>query len=215
MSTLTRQQASDAAPGWRYALGRLHLRVPTPDFASALELVDAIGALAETAGHHPDLDLRWGLVQVALSSHDAGGVTERDVELAGQISALLDSRGLTPDHSAVTVVEVAVDALDIAAVRPFWAAVLGWGSDRDDAGEIADRAGIGPTVWFQQMDAPRPQRNRIHIDVTVAHDEAPARVAAALAAGGRLVSDERAPAFWVLADPEGNEACVCTWQARD
>ena len=46
------------------------------------------------------------------------------------------------------------------------------------------------------------------------HDEAEARVAAAIAAGGHLVSDERAPRFWVLADGEGNEVCVCTWQAR-
>ncbi len=52
-------------------------------------------------------------------------------------------------------------------------------------------------------------------DVTVPHDEAPRRVAAALAAGGRLVSDDAAPAFWVLADAEGNEACVSTWQGRD
>ena len=65
------------------------------------------------------------------------------------------------------------------------------------------------------MDAPRPQRNRIHIDVTVAHDEAEDRIAAALAAGGRLLTDQYAPSFWVLADAEGNEACICTWQARD
>jgi 4a-hydroxytetrahydrobiopterin dehydratase len=51
--------------------------------------------------------------------------------------------------------------------------------------------------------------------VTVSHDEAPGRLARALAAGGRLVSDDRAPAFWVLADAEGNEACICTWQSRD
>ena len=68
-----------------------------------------------------------------------------------------------------------------------------------------DPAGIGPTIWFQQMDEPRPQRNRIHFDVIVPHDEAEARVAAAIAAGGHLVSDDRAPAFWVLADAEGNE----------
>ena len=43
----------------------------------------------------------------------------------------------------------------------------------------------------------------------------PGRIERALAAGGRLVSDSRAPAFWILADPEGNEACVCTWQGRD
>lgn len=65
------------------------------------------------------------------------------------------------------------------------------------------------------MDVPRPQRNRIHLDVDVPHDEAPARIAAALAAGGVLLSDGAAPAFWVLADTEGNEVCVCTWQGRD
>jgi 4a-hydroxytetrahydrobiopterin dehydratase len=70
-------------------------------------------------------------------------------------------------------------------------------------------------VWFQQMDEPRPQRNRIHLDVAVPHDAAVGRVAAAVAAGGLLRSDLRAPAFWVLADVEGNEVCVCTWQARD
>ena len=65
------------------------------------------------------------------------------------------------------------------------------------------------------MDAPRPQRNRIHIDVDVPAEGAAARIDAALAAGGRLLSDRRAPAYWVLADPEGNEACICTWQGRD
>jgi GAF domain-containing protein len=75
--------------------------------------------------------------------------------------------------------------------------------------------GQAPTVWFQQMDAPRPQRNRIHLDVSVPHDEAEGRIKATLAAGGTLVSDDAAPAFWTLADPEGNEACICTWQSRD
>jgi 4a-hydroxytetrahydrobiopterin dehydratase len=65
------------------------------------------------------------------------------------------------------------------------------------------------------MDAPRPQRNRIHFDISVPHDEAHHRIQAALAAGGVLRSDSRAPAFWVLADSEGNEVCVTTWQGRD
>jgi len=64
------------------------------------------------------------------------------------------------------------------------------------------------------MDVPRPQRNRIHLDVIVPHDEADARVAAAIAAGGHLISDAAARSFWVLADAEGNEACVCTWEDR-
>src|SRR6266511_1694559 len=68
--------------------------------------------------------------------------------------------------------------------------------------------------WFQPMDAPRPQRNRIHIDVWVPHDQADVRVAAAIAAGGHLVTDRYAPSWWTLADTEGNEADVCTWQAH-
>ncbi|MGZ5405831.1 MAG: VOC family protein, partial [Nocardioides sp.] len=56
---------------------------------------------------------------------------------------------------------------------------------------------------------------RIHIDVWVPHDQAEARVSAALAAGGRLVSDEPAPSWWILADPDGNEACVATWIGTD
>ena len=66
------------------------------------------------------------------------------------------------------------------------------------------------------MDAPRPQRNRIHLDVSVPHDEAGA-ADQGRAGGGRdgLIYDAEAPAFWVLADAEGNEACITTWQGRD
>ncbi|MDX6325266.1 MAG: 4a-hydroxytetrahydrobiopterin dehydratase, partial [Nocardioidaceae bacterium] len=61
----------------------------------------------------------------------------------------------------------------------------------------------------------RPQRNRLHIDVLVPHDVAEQRIEAAVAAGGRVVNEREARAFWVLADPEGNEACICTWQDRE
>jgi 4a-hydroxytetrahydrobiopterin dehydratase len=96
--------------------------------------------------------------------------------------------------------------------------VLGYVSEpgRDGPEDaLVDPVGQGPAIWFQQMDAPRPQRNRIHFDVSVPHDEAKARIDAVLAAGGRLLADDEAPAFWVLADAEGNEACITTWQGRD
>ncbi|MFJ3514595.1 MULTISPECIES: VOC family protein [unclassified Streptomyces] len=80
---------------------------------------------------------------------------------------------------------------------------------------LADPLGQGPALWFQRLDTSRMERNRIHLDVSVPHDEAHRRVAAAVAAGGRVVSAARAPAFWVLADLEGNEVCVSTWQGRD
>ena len=110
--------------------------------------------------------------------------------------------------------EIAVDALHIAAVRPFWRALLDYVDEPQGVG-LVDPRGQSPALWFQQMDAPRPQRNRIPIDVAVAHDQAASRIAAALAAGGTLVSAAEAPAFWMLADAEGNEACVTTWQGRE
>ena len=173
------------------------------------------------AGHHPDLDVRYpDRLHVRLTTHSAGALlTDLDVELAGTISPLAAEAGATSEPHAVQALEIAIDALDTATVLPFWRAVLDYvdaPADSDGAVRaVVDRARIGPAVWFQEMDEPRPQRNRIHLDVTVPHDVAEARVAAALAAGGTLVSDAAARAFWVLADAEGNEVCVCTWQDRD
>ena len=138
-------------------------------------------------------------------------MTTLDVELAGEISLLAAASGASPAPADVQGIEVAIDTMDADRIRPFWAAVLGYGEDR---GSLVDPFGSGPAFWFQQMDEPRTQRNRFHIDVSVPHDVAEQRIAAALAAGGTLVSDRRARAFWVLADADGNEACICTWQDR-
>ena len=70
-------------------------------------------------------------------------------------------------------------------------------------------------VWFQDTDSEAPDRQRWHLDISVPREVAEERIQAAIDAGGRLVSDERAPAFWVLADPDGNLACICTWESRD
>jgi len=132
--------------------------------------------------------------------------------------SLAREKGFVSEPTASTTVEIAIDALDIDAVRPFWEAVLGYveGKPDDDGtmSELYDPRNVGPAVWFQQMDEPRDQRNRIHLDVVVPHDAADERLAAALDAGGHMVSDAHARAFWVLADAEGNEACICTWQDR-
>jgi len=209
--TLPLHEANDAVPGWRALAAGLHISVATEDFATALALVDRIGAIAEEQQHHPDLDLRWGRVHVVTASHDAGGITDRDVRLATSVNEVLAEMGLEPETTRLGEVEIAIDALDIPAVRPFWAAVLGY----DERGPgLVDPEAIRPLLWFQQMDEPRPQRNRIHFDVWVAQEEAEPRIARALEAGGRLVSDAEAPRFWVLADPEGNEACICTSAGR-
>lgn len=58
------------------------------DFKSALEFVNKVGALAESANHHPDIQLGWGKVKISLTTHSAGGVTEKDRDLAKQIDQL-------------------------------------------------------------------------------------------------------------------------------
>ena len=210
---LTRQAASDALPTWRFLLQRMHLTVRAPDRATAFDFVARVGAVAASLGRTPDLDVRGDVVHLAVSTEPAGGVSDDDIAVGRAVDTVVADMGLVSQPGTLTVVEIAIDAMDIDAVRPFWDAVLGWDViARDD---VQDPLRLGPAVWFQQMDEPRPQRNRIHLDVTVAHDEAPGRIERALAAGGHLVSDSRAPAFWILADPEGNEACVCTWQGRD
>jgi 4a-hydroxytetrahydrobiopterin dehydratase len=213
--TLTSTQVSESKglEDWRVLLQSLHSSFKTGSMAKGLDFAARVGAVADEANHHPDLTVTYPRVHVLLTTHDADGLTQRDVDLARKISAIAMELGITAEPSVVASLEIAIDALDIPRVKPFWEAVLGYKPHSDD--DCVDPYGRGPAFWFQQMDAPRPQRSRIHIDVTVPHDVAEQRIAAALAAGGTLVSDKAAPAFWVLADPEGNEACICTWQGRD
>jgi 4a-hydroxytetrahydrobiopterin dehydratase len=120
---------------------------------------------------------------------------------------------LPADPAGVQTVQISIDALVTEKVMPFWRALLGY--EQVGAEDLLDPHRRGPALWFQQMDVPRPQRNRIHVDISVPHDQAEARVTAAIAAGGRLVSDRNAPEYWALADAEGNEADVATWLGRE
>ena len=213
--TLTGAQVDELGlEGWAFVLQRLHTRITTPDFASALRVVDAIGEAAEKANHHPDLDLRWGRVDVRTSSHDAGGVTSRDVDLAREISRIVAEHGVEQGVDSITCYELALDTPSAATIRPFWAAIQGMqdGGDGEWA-DLVDPYDRTPLLWFQESGSDEP-RQRWHPDVWVDPSQAQARIDAALAAGGTLVTAEHAPSFWVLADPEGNKACICTWQDR-
>ena len=185
----------------------------TGSFAVGVALVDAIGALGDLGSAAPEVDLRRTGVTVRLVGDIEHGLREEYVELAQRISAAAADVGVAADPSAVREVQITIDALDIGAVRAFWQAVLGYREVGEE--DLVDPLGHGPSLWFQQLDAPRPQRNRMHVDVFVPPDRAEGRVAAALAAGGRLIDDRHAPTWWALADPEGNEVDVATWLGRD
>jgi 4a-hydroxytetrahydrobiopterin dehydratase len=198
--------AADGVEDWRslYHLVSGHFR--TGSLAQGIAFVDEIGRLTGQAEEqYLNVDLRAAGVTVSLG--------RRDVALARRISAAAKELEIAADPTAVQVINVTLDALVGADVLPFWRALLSYGQIGDDY--LFDPVRRGPGFGLQQMDPARPQRNRMHLDVAVPHDQAEARVSAALAAGGRLVSDAYAPKWWVLADAEGNEACVATWIGRE
>lgn len=201
---------------WRVLLGRLHARYRMRDFATGLAIVTEIGAAAEEMNHHPDLDLSWGRLRVRLSSHDVGGVTQRDVRLARTVSEIAARHQATATPEVLSVLEIALDTADREQVLPFWAAVLGLEPSEADPVELTDPEGVLPTLWFQAA-APESEvpAQRFHLDLRVPPEVVEGRVQAALAAGGALVSDADAPRFWVLADAQGNRVCLTTWQGRD
>jgi 4a-hydroxytetrahydrobiopterin dehydratase len=207
MTKLTGEQiAAEKLDGWTYLLGALHTRIRTGDFATGLRVVDAIGAVAEELDHHPDIDLRYAHLDVRLISHDVHAVTGRDVRLARRIAAI---DGVRLDDT-VARLEFALDSPAYRTVRPFWAAVLAMTENDND---LIDPYASLPSIWFQESGGDEP-RQHWHPDLWLDPAQVQPRIDAALAAGGTLVSDAEAPSFWVLADPEGNKVCLCTWQDR-
>ncbi|MEU4623684.1 VOC family protein [Actinoplanes sp. NPDC023801] len=212
MTKLTGPEITERMPrGWVYLRNALRTRLRTGDFATGLALVNAIGTAAEAADHHPDLDLRYTYVDVRLSSHDVGAVTGRDLRLAATISELADAAGVAADANGLVILELALDSPRVPEQLDFWEAVLG--CPRDAEGDLRDPYGKVPLIWFQRSGDEEP-RQRWHPDLWVDPSEVQPRIDRALAAGGTLVSDADAPSFWVLADPEGNKFCLCTWQNR-
>jgi 4a-hydroxytetrahydrobiopterin dehydratase len=169
--TMRAFHADDRTRDWRVVGDGAIAVFRTGSFAAGARLVQAIAAAVGDAGqHHPDVDLQHDAVTVRLltATPDYMGMTAGDVELAVRISDLAREQGLAADPALIQTVQVTIDALVSADVMPFWAAVLGYerraGSPDQD---LIDPRWRSPSIWFQHMDAPRPQRNRFHIDVWV------------------------------------------------
>lgn len=218
---LSSQQIHDAdLTDWRKLAQGFHGRFRTGDFGAGVRFVAAV---AEAVGERkPEVKLTEQHVDLKLISHDAiyrpddgpervlSYVTSRDIELARQISKVAEELGVTPEPTAVTQLEFALDTADHALIGPFWAAVLTGSTDALQGNDVGDATGQLPLLWFQGTDAHETPRQRFHIDLWVPPEVAKDRIAAAVAAGGKVVDDSEAPAFVVLADPDGNKVCVCT-----
>jgi 4a-hydroxytetrahydrobiopterin dehydratase len=190
----------------------------TDSFGTSARLVAAIAAIPRIEDHPPTADIRSDGVHVRLltATREWYGPGRRDVEMARAISAAARSLGLRTDPSAVMSLLIVPGAPDITAVIPFWQAVLGYVPRPDSPAEdLVDPANRGTPFWFEEMDEPRSDGGgSIHVAVWLPYELAEARVAAALAAGGRLVRD-RSPMWWTLADAAGNEVDVSTAKGRD
>jgi hypothetical protein len=161
------------------------------------------------------VDLRPGLVILDSGKdqweRDAHGLEVDFIDLAGDLQTVAREFGATADPSLPRFAQLFLDAADVAAVRAFWAAALGYTGDRrTGVVDIHDPRRLNPVLVFQELDASeterRRQRNRIHVELAVPADLAQTRLATTVAAGGRLLdeSEDR----WRVADPEGNELVI-------
>lgn len=203
--------AAEGVEDWRALFWGVKALYETGDFATGARLVAAIAEEADALGHAPLVDLRPDTVTVQLITVGVG-LSDLDLELARRISRVAADLGITADPSAVQQVQVAFDVTDRPAVMDFWRAALGYVPVGD--ADLVQPNLIGPAFWFQDKQYV-PPRNRIHIDVSVPHDQAEARVDAVLNAGGRMLGDRYAPESWSLIDPEGNVVDIATWQGRE
>ncbi|GAA2804406.1 VOC family protein [Kribbella solani] len=187
---------------WRKLAQDLRMRFVTSSFVAGARFAQAVG---EAIGDRTP-ELRIGSAYVDVSC--------RDQSTADRISALAVEHGLTAEPTAVAQLEIGLDTADPAEIGPFWAAVLTGSTDSFTGSDVIDPTGRVANLWFQGTTPHEPLRQRFHLDLWLAPEVVPARIEAAIAAGGKVVYDEEAPMFIVLADPQGNKVCLCTSEGR-
>ena len=212
-------EQSPGVEDWRVLGDGANVFYRTDSIATAARFVRAISELADIDGNPPDVDVRRDGVTVRLVTFttDFGGMTTRDLEVARQISGVAKKLGLVADTSAVQSLLVIPGWTNRPEIMPFWRAVLGYVPRADSPNEdLVDPHDRGIGFWFEEMNEPRQDGGgAIHVAVFVPYEQAEARIAAALAAGGRMVRDQFAPMWWTLADAAGNEADIATTKGRD
>jgi len=173
----------------------------------AAQLIPKITDAAHESGVEPDVDLRPEAVVVRIHYRGGERIPDGGPALAAAISRAAAELGLISTPELISTVDIAVAQDPQVDTRPFWNAVLNY-RDYWDTDSI-DPLRRGPQLSFQPLD--RRGRGRTHIDVSVPAPYAQARVDAAIAAGGRLVDDSRAPAWWTLASPDNHGVDIAAW----
>lgn len=200
------------APGvadWRVTATGPHAVYLARGLAHAASLVPAVVEASERFGLLPDVDVRPEAVIVRVPYRDTEGVPASAAGFAAAVSEAAAALSLHADPSRTQSVGIYVAQHSHADARPFFAAALGYDLLGDT--DAIDPLRCGPQLAFNPITGDVPGRGRTHIDVFVPADQAQARVEAALAAGGRLVDDSHAPAWWSLASPENHGIDIASW----
>lgn len=196
-------QAAQGVADWRVLAFGANAWFEAGSHREAAALVRKVAELSEASGAVlPDLGLRATGVLVRIAPPQ-GRLSSADLEQARAISTAAADLGLSADPSALQDVQLTFDALDEAAVMPFWAAALGYEQTDED---VIDDTRRHPGIWFQHQDAPRPLRNRLHLDIARPQALTRAAIDGAGALGGTVLAEHQYNAL--VADAEGNEADV-------
>lgn len=180
----------------------------TSDIRHAAKLAGAIAELPGMAGDRTHMSIVAKRLTVRLT-REIWNIEASHIELAREISRVAAAHSAAADTSQVQEVQIAIAAKPDAIDLPFWRAVLGYDPMLDD--NAVDPLGNGSTVWMQDLDAEKPLKHAMHIDVSVAREHIEARLADAVAAGGVIVDESHAPSWWILADRSGNKVCIVAW----
>jgi 4a-hydroxytetrahydrobiopterin dehydratase len=180
----------------------------TPSMGEAARLAQAITEVPGVAGSGTLLTVADRRLSVRLT-RGVYLLEDEHIAQALAVSAVAREHGAVADRAEVQGLQVAISAKPGEADVGFWRAVLGYDELAED--NAIDPLGDGSTVWMQELDPAKPLRHAMHLDVSVARELVEARMAAAVAAGGRIVDDEEAPEMWILSDRAGNRVCVTAW----
>ena len=200
--------AADDIDDWAVLHGGPTAVFRTGSMVEAARFAEAIATIPGVDGSRAALTITTGRLSVRLT-REMWALEEGHLDIARAISAVAREHGITADLGAVQEVQVAVSAKPDEIDLPFWRAVLGYDALAPDNG--LDPLGHSSTVWMQDLDAAKPLRHAMHIDVSVPREHAVARMEAAVAAGGRIVDDSEAPRDWILSDKAGNKVCIASW----
>lgn len=180
----------------------------TESIAQASSLAAEISKVDGVDSPHTQLTVASNLLTVRLT-REVWNIEVKHIEIARTISQVAKTNGAVAEPRRIQEVQVAIAAKPGAIDLDFWRAVLGYEPMlRDNA---IDPLGNSSVVWMQELDENKVLKHAMHLDVSVPRDFAEQRLAAALAAGGVVVDDSHAPAWWILADRSGNKVCIASW----